>query len=254
MTNSVPRLASASSAVSPVVQGEQLKYKISEVALDLFLDHGFENVTVDAVASAVGVSRRTIFRHFPTKEEIPFPDHKQRLDLQRDYLASAEPTADPLDVVVEACGVVMRDFLLHEDLVLKRYDLTRSHQQVRERELVENARYTAASRSYLRKHLRGGPACKPEVLASMFDAVHRSALGRWARSAGKTDPLADLADGCEWVLEMVRPSAGGASGGASRQDRDESMIVAVLPKTAESMAFVDQLYELGKVSERPYPE
>ncbi|PRX97238.1 TetR family transcriptional regulator [Allonocardiopsis opalescens] len=41
-----------------------------DAALDLFLEHGYETTTVDAVAAAVGVSQRTFFRYFPNKDEV----------------------------------------------------------------------------------------------------------------------------------------------------------------------------------------
>ncbi|MGI3785467.1 MAG: TetR/AcrR family transcriptional regulator [Janthinobacterium lividum] len=47
------------------VQGELLL-----VALDLFASQGFESTTVDQIASAAGLSRRSFFRYFGTKEEV----------------------------------------------------------------------------------------------------------------------------------------------------------------------------------------
>lgn len=40
------------------------------VALDLFAEQGFENTTVDQIASAAGLSRRSFFRYFGTKEDV----------------------------------------------------------------------------------------------------------------------------------------------------------------------------------------
>ena len=38
--------------------------KLQDTALDLFEEHGYDNVTVDQIASAAGVSHMTFFRHF----------------------------------------------------------------------------------------------------------------------------------------------------------------------------------------------
>ncbi|GAA3667513.1 TetR family transcriptional regulator [Lentzea atacamensis] len=45
-----------------------------DAALALFLEHGFEETTVDQVVAAAGISRRSFFRYFGTKEDIVFGD------------------------------------------------------------------------------------------------------------------------------------------------------------------------------------
>jgi AcrR family transcriptional regulator len=44
--------------------------EIAAAAMRLFLDRGFEAVTMDEVARAAGVSRRSLFRYFGTKEDL----------------------------------------------------------------------------------------------------------------------------------------------------------------------------------------
>ncbi|MEO6083814.1 MAG: TetR family transcriptional regulator [Umezawaea sp.] len=43
---------------------------ISSTALELFDEHGFDNVSITRVAEAAEVSRRTLFSYFPTKEDL----------------------------------------------------------------------------------------------------------------------------------------------------------------------------------------
>lgn len=52
---------------------------ISEAAIELFLRHGFDQVSVSQVAEAAEVSRRTLFAYFPAKEDLVvhrFADHE----------------------------------------------------------------------------------------------------------------------------------------------------------------------------------
>jgi AcrR family transcriptional regulator len=44
--------------------------RIAEQGLKLFLTRGYEATTLDAIAEAAGISRRTFFYYFKTKEEI----------------------------------------------------------------------------------------------------------------------------------------------------------------------------------------
>lgn len=47
---------------------------IANVAIDLFDTYGFSEVSVDDVALAAGIARRTLFRYYPSKNAIPWGD------------------------------------------------------------------------------------------------------------------------------------------------------------------------------------
>ena len=180
------------------------KYRISETAMALFLQEGYGNVTVEAVAEASSVSRRTVFRHFESKDELVFPDHTERLGLVERCLVEAPAGTDPVEAVIAATEESLREFLSRPELVLRRYKLTRVVPDLRKRELVEHERYVTLTRAYLRDHLPAdAPPFQPMALAALIDAIHRSALGNWARAGGATDPLAELAAGMEWVRRLM---------------------------------------------------
>src|SRR5579875_3343546 len=48
----------------------ETRQRISDVATELFLARGFEGVTVTEVASTAGVSEKTVYNYFPTKEAL----------------------------------------------------------------------------------------------------------------------------------------------------------------------------------------
>src|ERR1700748_497169 len=43
---------------------------IADAAISLFLAHGFDQVSVNDIAAAAEVSKPTLFRYFPTKEDL----------------------------------------------------------------------------------------------------------------------------------------------------------------------------------------
>ncbi|WP_117434509.1 TetR family transcriptional regulator, partial [Acuticoccus kandeliae] len=53
--------------------------EIEHIALEMFSDHGFEHTTVDDVAHAAGIGRRTFFRYFASKNDIAWGAFEEQL-------------------------------------------------------------------------------------------------------------------------------------------------------------------------------
>ena len=78
-------------------QAMQMRTRIQKAALDLFDKEGFENVSVEQVAHAVGCSVGNIYHYFKSKDELALQvtDSVDRiyLELEKEYAAEAESTA-----------------------------------------------------------------------------------------------------------------------------------------------------------------
>lgn len=61
--------------------------ELSHVALELFHERGFEETTMDEIASSAGVGRRTLFRYFSSKNDLPWGDFEQEIEKMREHLA-----------------------------------------------------------------------------------------------------------------------------------------------------------------------
>jgi mycofactocin system transcriptional regulator len=59
---------------------------IEQAAFDLFEKHGFAGTTLDAIAREVGVGKRTIFRYYPSKNDIPWGQFADTLERFRRML------------------------------------------------------------------------------------------------------------------------------------------------------------------------
>ncbi|MEU3349600.1 TetR family transcriptional regulator [Streptomyces sp. NPDC006700] len=58
---------------------QRTRQTISDTAITLFLEHGFDQVSVVDIAAAAEVSKPTLFKYFPTKEDLVvhrFADHQ----------------------------------------------------------------------------------------------------------------------------------------------------------------------------------
>jgi mycofactocin system transcriptional regulator len=66
-------------------------HHITAVAIELFAARGFADVSVDDVAQAAGISRRTLFRYYASKNAIPWGDFDTHLEHLRDLLDNVDP-------------------------------------------------------------------------------------------------------------------------------------------------------------------
>ncbi|WES64502.1 mycofactocin system transcriptional regulator [Microbacter sp. GSS18] len=75
---------------------------LSHVALELFVSRGFDDTTMDDVAAAAGVSRRTLFRYYPSKNDLPWGDFDGMLAAMRAHLGGMPADLPMADALREA--------------------------------------------------------------------------------------------------------------------------------------------------------
>jgi mycofactocin system transcriptional regulator len=86
--------------------------EIEHIALDLFTERGFDTTTVDDIAAAAGIGRRTLFRYYPSKNDIPWGAFDEQLDRMRAMFA-ALPADVPVMAGVRAAVLAFND--VHPD-------------------------------------------------------------------------------------------------------------------------------------------
>jgi AcrR family transcriptional regulator len=73
---------------------EVVRVALAAAAEELFLTHGFEQTTVEQIAREAGVSRRTFFRYFESKEDV-LAEHAERLGEHLYAALAARPPGEP---------------------------------------------------------------------------------------------------------------------------------------------------------------
>lgn len=66
------------------------------VATELFCRQGYDRTVVDEIVAAAGVSQRTFFRYFPSKLDVAFPNHRDRVRHMQEALARHFDAAVPI--------------------------------------------------------------------------------------------------------------------------------------------------------------
>ena len=98
-TTDAPRARSS----APTSRGTATARRIESSAVALVLEHGYDATTVDMICAAAGVSQRTFFNHFATKDAAVIGTDVPRLDESRvrAFIASTGPDllADAVDLI-----------------------------------------------------------------------------------------------------------------------------------------------------------
>ena len=72
---------------------------ISNVATRLFAERGFDHVTVDEIATAADVGRKTVFNYFPRKEDMFFDRDEEARGVLIEALRQRDPRLAPIETL-----------------------------------------------------------------------------------------------------------------------------------------------------------
>jgi mycofactocin system transcriptional regulator len=75
---------------------------LEEVGIRLFIERGFDETSIDDIAAAAGIGRRTFFRYFPSKADLVWGDFDAELDRMRACLARLDPRLPMMEAVRQA--------------------------------------------------------------------------------------------------------------------------------------------------------
>ena len=92
----------------------ETRQRISDVATALFVTRGFDRVTVSEIAEKVGVSEKTIYNYFPTKEALVFDQADEQLQLIAAALRQRPPGVAPSSVIIG----VLREEMAHFEAIV----------------------------------------------------------------------------------------------------------------------------------------
>jgi TetR/AcrR family transcriptional regulator, regulator of mycofactocin system len=73
--------------------------ELEHAAFDLFARQGFDRTTVDDIAAAAGIGRRTFFRYFPSKNDVPWGNFEGELERMRARLATCAQETPLMDAI-----------------------------------------------------------------------------------------------------------------------------------------------------------
>ncbi|HYH32907.1 MAG TPA: TetR family transcriptional regulator [Pseudonocardia sp.] len=183
----------------------EVRRELVAAAVGLFRSRGYDDTTVDDIAGAAGVGRRTFFRYFPSKEHAVSPDHEAALRRIAEIFEAAHP-AEPVAPLVLRAGETAFDLYAEDPaLSVERFRLTHEVPALRDRESASVDHY----RRLFTRHLRRRFAAEPDgelraaVTGAAVVAAHNLALRTWLADGAPADGLEAAKDRFRTVGYML---------------------------------------------------
>ena len=193
------------------IKKERTRQLIADTALRLFLERGYDQTTIDEIASTAEVGTRTLYRYYPTKEDLLVKSATPGLRVLIACL-SDQPDDQPLGEALYAtlaafCHVLgnerKRGLALRELIETIPSVRARVHDEIglTRRELAKEIRRRLGAS-------RGDP--RPELAAGMLMVIVDFVVDTWA--AGRRSPMkvaeqvADLLNATRVPLPLPPPA------------------------------------------------
>lgn len=169
--------------------------EITSIAMGLFLEQGFEQTTIDQIVAKAGISRRSFFRYFGTKEDIVLGDLAADGERMRDALEAVPIEQGPWQALRSSFDTVSA-LGPEPDVALRIGRMMYETPSLRARSIEKHLHWQELLVPNIRLRLAGsahdsGPAAEAIVASAI--ACLDVAGEIWVRGNG-TQKLADLYD------------------------------------------------------------
>jgi AcrR family transcriptional regulator len=151
--------------------------RLREAALELFLEHGYENVTVAEITERAGLTRRSFSRYFADKRDVLFAESEQLPVVLARSVRQADDTLSPFEALLAALMDVAGGLADQAPLAAQRRAVVKASPELQERGRTKFAAVTDAVADALRD--RGAAESEATLLAEVGVAIFRTAFERW---------------------------------------------------------------------------
>jgi AcrR family transcriptional regulator len=184
---------------------------LRHVALQLFAERGFDQVTVEEIAERADVSRSTFFRYFPTKGDV-LADRAGELLAELHGALAVRPEAEPvLRSLRAALQVLARAYEDRQAEFATLRDVAARHPDVQARALEHHSAWEERVAATLAERLGGGASAtrRARVAAGAVLAAARVSVDEWIAAEGRLDLEDLLADALDVLGAGLDTALGG---------------------------------------------
>jgi len=182
---------------------DAVRARIAAVALERFDADGFENVTVEQVAAAVGISARSFHRYFPAKEDAVIGDPARHREALADAFRARAGTEPAWSALREAFAEMLERGSTDDPETGRRsVRVMTSTASLRARNLEKHQAWADVLTPLVAEHLRGpGTDLRARVLVQAALGCFDVAITTWA-----TGDDADAAGILRRAFDVIEPA------------------------------------------------
>src|ERR1700760_1868054 len=174
---------------------------LRRAALASFASKGFSNVTVSELAREAGVTERTFFRHFPTKEAVLFQDYETRVEWRAEALAQRPASESLFDAVLASVATFPHDLEVVRQAATARAELISAERIAAHLRVVQSS-FAEVLTDFVKTRFAGVPNL--DLIAEVAGATLAAALVVAVQEWGDDGCSGDLAELVATSVDLVR--------------------------------------------------
>src|ERR1700742_2241388 len=174
---------------------------LRDAALKSFARKGFANVTVTELAREAGVTERTFFRHFPTKEAVLFQDYDTQVEWLSEALAHRPASESVFDAVLASVASFPHDLEVVRQAATARTELITAERIAGHLRVVQSS-FAGVITDFVKK--RYSDITDIDLLAEVAGATLAAALVVAVENWGSDGCTGDLGEITAAAMDLVR--------------------------------------------------
>jgi AcrR family transcriptional regulator len=174
---------------------------LRQAALKSFARKGFANVTVTELAREAGVTERTFFRHFPTKEAVLFQDYETQLEWLAEALARRPASESLFDAVLASVAAFPYDLEVVRQAATARAELIGAERIAGHLRVVQSS-FARVLTEFVRN--RNPDAANVDLGAEVAGSALAAALVVAVENWGRNGCVGDLGELVAASLDLLR--------------------------------------------------
>lgn len=172
---------------------------LRRAALASFASKGFANVTVAELAREAGVTERTFFRHFPTKEAVLFQDYETQVEWLSEALAQRPTSESVFDAVLASVASFPHDLEVVRQAATARNELISADRIASHLRVVQSS-FAGVITDFIKKRYSHTSDLVAEVAGATLAAALVVAVENW----GSNGCTGDLGEITSTAIDLVR--------------------------------------------------